>query len=110
MHELGITRNIVSICIEQAHGRRVTRVRLAIGELAGIEPDAIQFCFEVCREGTLLADASLEVISVAGRGFCDVCGSEWPMPVIFSRCGCGRQKELRCLAGKDMKITELEVQ
>ncbi|MCR1347466.1 hydrogenase maturation nickel metallochaperone HypA [Acidithiobacillus ferrooxidans] len=110
MHELGITRNIVSICSEQAQGRRVTRVRVEIGELAGIMPEAIQFCFGVCREGTLLADARLEVVSVAGRGLCEICGNEWPMPEVFSRCGCGRQGELHCLVGKDMKITEMEVQ
>lgn len=110
MHELGITRNIVSICSEKAQGRQVKRVSLEIGEHSGVVSEAIQFCFGVCREGTPLSDATLEVILVPGRGLCETCGSEWPMPEIFSRCGCGRRGELQCLAGNDLTIREMEVQ
>ena len=47
MHELSITRNIGAIVGEHARGRKVTRVRLKIGKLSAIMPDAIRFCFEL---------------------------------------------------------------
>ncbi len=67
MHELGITRNIISICSEQAHSRKVTRVRLEVGLLSGVVPDAIRFCFDVCSQGTLLEGAELEVLEIPVR-------------------------------------------
>ncbi|RWE34243.1 MAG: hydrogenase maturation nickel metallochaperone HypA, partial [Mesorhizobium sp.] len=52
MHELGITRNIVSIVEDAAKGRRVRRVTLDVGRLAGVMPDALAFCFDVVSRGT----------------------------------------------------------
>jgi hydrogenase nickel incorporation protein HypA/HybF len=61
MHELGITRNIVAIVSEQAGEQRVIRIRLTIGKLSAIMPDAIRFCFDVCAKNTPLEGALLEI-------------------------------------------------
>ena len=66
MHELGLTRNVVSIVAEHAGGRKVRRVRLAIGPLACVERRALSFCFDLVAEGTVLAGASLEFIEAEG--------------------------------------------
>ena len=57
MHEMSITQSVVDICTQNAGGRRVTAVVLEIGELSGVVPDAIEFCFEACSKGTLLEGA-----------------------------------------------------
>lgn len=69
MHELGLARNIVAIVSEHAEGRRVCRVRLAIGPLACVERRALSFCFDIAAEGTPLAGASLEYIDAEGDTF-----------------------------------------
>lgn len=61
MHELGITRNIVAIVSEQAGEQRVIRIRLVIGRLSAVMPDAIRFCFDVCAQNTPLEGALLEI-------------------------------------------------
>ena len=66
MHELSITQNIVAVVTEKAAGRPVTAVRLLIGERAGIDAEAIAFCFELCCQGTALEGARLDVESSAG--------------------------------------------
>ncbi|WP_348525971.1 hydrogenase maturation nickel metallochaperone HypA, partial [Mesorhizobium sp.] len=66
MHELGITRNIVSIVEETAKGRRVRRVTLDVGRLAGVMPDALAFCFDVVSKGTALEGAVLEIREIIG--------------------------------------------
>ena len=66
MHELSITRNVVAIVSERAAGQRVTRVRLEIGRLSAVVPDAIRFCFDICAAGTPLAGAQLEIVESAG--------------------------------------------
>ncbi|MCG8595890.1 MAG: hydrogenase maturation nickel metallochaperone HypA [Kiloniellales bacterium] len=69
MHELGLTRNVVSIVAEHAGGRKVRRVRLAIGPLACVERRALSFCFDLVAEGTVLAGASLEFLEAEGDTF-----------------------------------------
>ena len=54
MHELGITQNIVAIVAENADNRLVKRVTHEIGELSAIMPNTIEFCFDVCTQGTVL--------------------------------------------------------
>lgn len=69
MHELGLTRNVVSIVAAHAGGRKVRRVRLAIGPLACVERRALSFCFDLVAEGTVLAGASLEFLEAEGDTF-----------------------------------------
>ena len=66
MHELSLTRNVVSIVAEHAKGRKVRRVRLAIGPLACVERRALTFCFELVAEGTALAGARLDFLVAEG--------------------------------------------
>jgi hydrogenase nickel incorporation protein HypA/HybF len=67
MHELGITRNIVSIVGHAARGRRIVRITLEVGALAGVEPRAIAFCFDVVAKGTAAEGAVLDIVPLAGN-------------------------------------------
>ena len=108
MHELGITRNIVSIVGEAAKGRRVKRVTLDVGELAGVMPDAIAFCFDVVAKGTPLEGATLDIRRIAGRGRCRECSVEFDTPTLFSTCSCG-SRAIDRLSGEELKIREFEL-
>lgn len=66
MHELSITHNIVAAVAERAGNRTVKSVLLQIGEKAGIDRQAIEFCFELCTQGTVLEGARLDVEPAGG--------------------------------------------
>ena len=108
MHELGITRNIVAIVSEHAQGARVKRVALEIGKLSAVMPDAIRFCFDVCSKDTLLEGAELTIDETPGRGRCESCGEELALEQPFGLCGCG-SAQVRCIAGNELKIKEMEL-
>ena len=108
MHELGITRNIVAIVTEHAHGARVKRVALEIGQLSAILPDSIRFCFDVCSKDTLLEGAELTIAVIPGKGRCRDCGREMAIQQVFGRCACG-SRQVQCIAGEELKIKEMEV-
>ena len=108
MHELSITRNIVAIVSEAAAGRRVTCVRLEIGQLSAVMPDAVRFCFDVCAQGTVLEGATLEIDAIEGRGQCNQCGSEFPLAQLAGRCRCG-SLDIRNIAGAELNVKEMEV-
>ncbi len=109
MHELGITRNIVSIVEEAAKGRRVKRVTLDVGQLAGVMPDAIAFCFVIFAKGTTLEAAQLEICRIAGRAHCRDCGSSFATATLYQACTCG-SRAIDRLAGEELKIREMELE
>lgn len=109
MHELGITRNIVAIASDAAHGRRVLHVTLEVGKLAGVMTDAIRFCFDVVTQGTTLEGATLEILEIEGRAKCRSCGAVFPTPTLFTACGCGSRTYER-LSGEELMIKNIQLE
>jgi hydrogenase nickel incorporation protein HypA/HybF len=109
MHELGIARNIVAIVVEAARGKHVRCVRLELGRLGGVMPDAIAFCFDVVAQGTVLEGAKLEIDVVPGVARCRSCGAEFGIDVLFAVCGCG-SRELAVIRGEELMIKNMEVE
>ena len=110
MHELGICRNIVAIVGDAACGRRVRRVTLEVGKLAGVMSEALVFCFPVVAEGTSLAGAALDICEIAGRARCMDCGSEFEIATLLpAPCACGSRR-LRRIAGEELNIKSMEIE
>lgn len=109
MHEMSITQGIIDICERYAGGRRVLAVYVEIGELSSVVPDAVEFCFEACSQGTLLEGARITIIRIPGRGRCLDCDGETPLTALFGacqRCGCYR---VTVVSGEEMRVREIEV-
>jgi hydrogenase nickel incorporation protein HypA/HybF len=64
MHEAGIAQQVIDACVLhlRAHGAaHATTVGLRIGALAGVDPDALRFCFDALKQETPLDSASLQI-------------------------------------------------
>ena len=110
MHEMSITMSVVEICEGHAQGRKVTDVVLEIGELSGVVPDSLEFCFEACTKGTLLEGARLKLEIVPGLGSCTVCGKRTPIASLFDPCpDCGAFS-LEIASGQELRVKELELE
>ena len=109
MHEMAITQSVVDICEQHAEGRRVTVVTLEVGELSGVVPEAVEFCFAACTQGTLLDGARLIIDRVAASGCCHDCGLDFPVAAYYDPCpACGGfAVEIR--HGEELRVKELEV-
>ena len=108
MHELAITESVVEGVAERFSDSRVTRVVLEIGELSGVVPDAIRFCFDVCAQGTPLQGATLEIVSVPARARCSACQREIVIEDGIGLCPCG-SADLAFLSGQELKIKAVAV-
>lgn len=110
MQEMSITRSIVEICAIHAAGRRVTGVVLEIGELAGVAPESIGFCFDACSKGTPLEGAHLEVDMVPGLASCPVCDRQYPVDDLFAPCpDCGTFG-LTVISGQELRVKEVHLE
>jgi len=108
VHELSIANGIVEICARRAGVARVTRMRLEIGLLSAVLPDAVRFCFDVCARNTVVEGAMLEIVETPGRARCRDCDGEVALVRLVGRCACG-SANLRVVAGEELKIREMEI-
>jgi len=108
LHELAIMESVVEAVSERVGDTKVIRVRLEIGKLSGVVPDALRFCFDVSTEGTPLAGATLEIIENPGRAKCRQCLAEVELEDQIPLCACG-SANLEFVSGEELKIQEVEV-
>jgi hydrogenase nickel incorporation protein HypA/HybF len=108
VHELALTESIVTTIRERLGDARVVRVRLEIGRLMAVFPDALRFAFEACTENTSLAGALLEIDEIAARGRCGACARELVLDDVVALCPCG-SANIDLFAGRELQIKEVEV-
>jgi len=112
MHEMTIVAGVLQIAEEQARAaeaRVINRVEMEVGDLAGVEVDALRFCFEAARRDTLAAGAELVIHRIAGRGRCPACDRETHMDYPVAVCpDCG-DAVLDVLQGRELRVRSLDV-
>lgn len=113
MHEMALTESVVALVEEAARSEGFARAKaivLEIGVLGHVEPEAMQFCFEAISRGTIAEGARLDIIRVAGQGWCLDCGKSVPLAERFGPCpACGRH-HVQMTAGDELRVKELEVE
>lgn len=75
MHELSVATELLGMCERNlAPGEKIAQVRIAVGELASIEPELLQFAFAAVVAGTVHAGARLEIEWHPAQQSCSACG------------------------------------
>lgn len=108
MHELSIAESVVAAVLERTGDRRVNTVRLQVGRLSGVVPDALMFCFELAATGTALAGAELQIEVPSGRAHCRECRQDFDLDDLILLCGCG-SADVEVLAGRELQLMSVEV-
>ena len=108
MHEMAITQSVVDAVCEHAAGRHVQSVKVEVGALCAVVPDAMQFCFELATEGTLADGARLDLNVQPGSARCRSCGANFELLDLILLCPCG-SADVEVLTGRDLRILSMEV-
>ena len=110
MHELAITGSIIAIAekaAREAGSARITKIRVKIGEFTGIVREALEFSFEVARQGTLAETASFDIELVPLRKRCTACGRITQGGFDFSCAECRMPVEI--LSGRELQVDSVDV-
>ncbi len=108
MHELSIAESVVEAVLERTADRHVTTVRLQVGRLCGVVPDALMFCFDLATLGTALEGALLQIDSPIGRARCRDCNSDFALDDLILLCDCG-SADVEVTAGRELQVMSVEV-
>lgn len=108
MHELGLTQQIIEIACARAGGAPIQSITVEIGKLAAVLPDAVRFAYDLCKEGTAAAGATLTIIETPGRARCRVCGLDVLLDRPYGQCGAGHS-DLEWLSGEELRIRAMEI-
>ncbi len=120
MHEFSIAASLAEkvIAFAEEHApARVLQVRLAIGELMGIEREQLTFCYKAITENTCIGESSLEIETVAPVVSCPACGytggpkyweeAQWLAPIPTLACPrCGATTET--IEGNECSIRTIQ--
>ncbi len=113
MHELSYVAALIDL-LERSAGeqglRRVTRVDLVVGELAGVLPEALEFAFATLAptRGPLLAEAKLAIERRPALARCAGCGQAFAVAVHGLRCPSWGDGEAHIFQGDEFLLAAYE--
>ena len=113
MHEMSLCEGVLQVLETEAQNqgfKRVKTVWLEIGDLSGVEIEAMKFCFDAVTRNSLADGAQLNIINTPGQAWCMPCSKTVVVKQRFDECpDCGSY-QLQVTSGDEMKIKELEVE
>jgi hydrogenase nickel incorporation protein HypA/HybF len=109
MHELSVAHAVVSTVVDAlpTPDTRVLQVRLRIGELSGIVPQALEFAYDVAAQETALADAALVIERSPIVIDCPTCGQQQIVSAQDFRCPSCQQPCGNVVGGKELEIVDI---
>ena len=113
MHELSIATSVleaVTIETRRYPGCRPRRVGLRIGELAGVDPESLRFCFQALVRDTELHEIELEIQSCPRRQRCLGCRLEFTVRDYDFQCPQCGNLQTDCVSGDELELAYLEVE
>jgi hydrogenase nickel incorporation protein HypA/HybF len=112
MHEAGLMRTALNMAFahaREAGASRIHRMKLRVGALSGVVPEALELAFVAATPGTPADGAELVVECVAVVCRCEQCDQEFsPEDMIYLCPNCGALNS--CVQqGRELELASLEV-
>jgi hydrogenase nickel incorporation protein HypA/HybF len=113
VHELGIATAIldrVRLEAERQAGAHFTKVGVRVGELSGVNPEALAFAFEVLVKDSDFEDLALEIDFRRRVQRCNACSREFATDATFTTCPqCGGE-HTTLIGGDELDIVFIELE
>ena len=113
MHELSIATAILDraqAASTENGGARVTKIGLRIGEISGVESDALKFGIEVLSKDTPLQGVVLDIEFCKRRQRCAGCAAEFEPAGFSPACPACHGDQSECIAGKELDVMFFELE
>lgn len=112
MHEMGIVASILDSSTDAARrsgARRITEIKISVGELSEVVDDALDFAFEALSPGTMAEGATLTVNHIGARSHCPECDIEFDHGRYDVACPQCSSYLCQLIAGRELTIDSIEI-
>lgn len=113
MHEMSIASDLLDAVRKEClryPGAIPRAVGLRIGELAGVDPESLRFCFEALTRETDLETLRLEIEVCPRRHRCHDCEAEFTVQDYEFTCPTCAGDQSACIGGDELALAYLEVE
>jgi len=104
--------NILSIVEEEclkAGSEKVEEMRMLVGDLSGVDVEALKTCLIIATRNTLLQNARIHFDRTEGKGFCSGCREEFFMADLLTPCPICFQPPTELRGGEELQIQSITV-
>jgi len=108
MHELGLCSSIVEAVERRAGDRSVRQVRIRVGRLHHVHPEAFDQSFAIAALGTVAEGAAADLVLLPVTATCGGCGKEWEgddLPITCPACG---RTTMELTGGDELLLESIE--
>jgi hydrogenase nickel incorporation protein HypA/HybF len=112
MHEMSLAESIIQIAEDTARSNgaaRVSLVLLEVGRLAGVEIEALRFCFDAASRSSLASGAQLVIEQPEGSAWCMPCGESVPLASLADPCPKCGSHQLQVTGGTELRVREVGI-
>ena len=112
MHEQSIVASLLCVALEDAkkdNAQRIISIKLVVGELTGVEKDAVNFYFGFMAKDTIAEGASLEFNYTKPQLRCRDCDIIFPRDGLEFNCPQCNKKAIELVGGRELYIDSMEI-
>ena len=112
MHELALLQELCALAAAAAReqgARQIHRMELRVGELGGVNPDALRQAFAVLAATAPWQTTELQLDVVPTRCFCPHCDQAFSPPDVIHACPTCGSISRQVLEGRELELVALEV-
>lgn len=113
MHELGIANSVLEAVraeVQRHPGALPVKVAVRVGELAGVNPEALAFGFQALTAGTEWERLSLEIQSKPRQHRCPSCETTFRIVDYNFACPVCGASRTECVSGEELELAYLEME
>ena len=112
MHELSITMNVLSIVEENARNLNasiVHEIEMDVGELSGVDIDALQFAMQCTSRSELSESALLVINRIPAKARCRFCNNEFNISDFYASCPKCNSFDIEIFQGRELKVKSIKI-
>ncbi|MGF1478538.1 MAG: hydrogenase maturation nickel metallochaperone HypA [Cyanophyceae cyanobacterium] len=112
MHEVSLMKNALAIALTEAKNQGATQIhslKINVGELSGVVPEALKFAFDVVVRETIAQGAKLELEIIPVTCYCPHCCLTFHPFGWCHACPQCHHISTQILQGRELELASLEV-
>ena len=113
MHEQSIVESLLSTALKNAEkekASKILRICLVVGELSGVEEEAVNFYFGFVSRNTIAAEASISYTHVPVELRCRKCETIFRPEKYDLHCPNCKEQQVDIVAGRELYVDTIEVE